>query len=63
MKQKPDEVRTLAIKLFEAGQNEKRKQSPIIWGESRDYTWREIGNYEMEVWDAVAMAAYKLLKP
>jgi len=41
MKQQLDEVRTLAIKLFEAGEKEKRKQPKHIWdGQTR--TWRDL---------------------
>ncbi len=62
MKQKLDEVRALAIKIFEAGQNEKRKQAPEIWGEDRLRTWRDLPSESIAVWDAVAICAYRELK-
>jgi hypothetical protein len=59
MKQKLDEVRTLAIKLFEAGQEEKRKQPPEIWGTITDY--RDLPSESVDVWDAVAIRALEVL--
>jgi hypothetical protein len=59
MKQKLDEVRTLAIKLYEAGQKEKRKQPKEIWG---DTTWRDLPSESVAVWDAVAICAYAELR-
>jgi hypothetical protein len=57
MKQKLDELRTLAVKLFEAGQTEKRRQSPEIWGEDRNRKFRDLPSESVKVWDAVALAA------
>ena len=58
MKQELDEVRTLAVKLYEAGQKEKRKQKPEIWGSDRDRKFRDLPSESVAVWDAVALAAY-----
>lgn len=60
MKQSLDEIRTLAIKLHEAGEAEKRKQPYHIWGETR--TWRDLPSESVKVWDAVAICAYGLLR-
>jgi hypothetical protein len=61
MKQKLDEARTLAIKLFKAGESEKRKQPKHIWdGQIR--TWRDLPSESVAVWDAIAIAAYRELK-
>ncbi len=62
MKQKLDEVRTLAIKLYEAGQEAKRKQPEEIWGSSRTLEWRDLPSETVAVWDAVAICAYDELK-
>src|SRR6185436_8133591 len=59
MKQKLDEVRTLAIKLYEAGQATKRKQPKEIWGSDRDRAWCDLPSESVAVWDAVAILAYK----
>jgi hypothetical protein len=59
MKQKLDEVRTLAIKLFEAGEREKRKHAKCIWGQSKE--WRDLPSESVAVWDAVAICAYDQL--
>ena len=59
-KQQLDKVRTLAIKLFEAGEAEKSKQPKYIWGETRQ--WRDLPSESVAVWDAVAMCAYRQLK-
>lgn len=61
MKQQLDEVRTLAVKLFEAGQVEKRNQPPEIWGSDRDRKFRDLPSESVAVWDAVALAAAKEL--
>ena len=61
MKQKLDEVRTLAIKLFKAGQIQKRKQGTRIWGDCVRATWRDLPSESVEVWDAVAVCAYRQL--
>jgi hypothetical protein len=60
MKQELDEIRTLAIALFEAGESEKRKQPKHIWGETRSF--RDLPSESVAVWDAVAICAYKQLK-
>lgn len=62
MKQKCDEVRTLAIKLYEAGQREKRRQPTVIWGTDCLRTWRDLPSESVAVWDAIAFCAYRLLK-
>ena len=59
MKQKLDEVRTLAVRLFEAGQAEKRKQPDYIWGENRHLKFRDLPSESIAVWDAIALAALK----
>jgi hypothetical protein len=61
MKQKLDEVRTLAIKLFEASEAEKRKQPKHIWG-GQTRTWRDLPSESVAVWDAIAICAYRQLK-
>jgi hypothetical protein len=59
MKQKLDEVRTLAVALFEAGQRAKRKQPLEIWGPSRDLKFRDMPSETVEVMDAMALEAIK----
>ena len=59
MKQKCDELRTLAIKLFEAGQIQKRKQPEEIWGENRNLKFRDLSSESVAVWDTIALAAIK----
>ena len=48
-------VRKLAIKLFEAGEAEKRTQPEEIWGLTR--TWRDLPSESMSVWDEIARCA------
>ena len=62
MKQKLDEARTLAIKLYEAAQVEKRSQPKEIWGEGRFTKWRDLPSESVAVWDAVAICAYRTLR-
>lgn len=62
MRQALDEVRTLAVKLFEAGQAEKRKQPWDVWGTARDTKFRDLPSESIAVWDAVALAAFKHFK-
>jgi hypothetical protein len=62
MKQKLDEARTLAIKLFQAAQAEKMRQPKEIWGDDRLRNWRDLPSESVAVWDAVAIRAYDLLK-
>jgi len=63
MKQKLDEVRTLAVKLFKAAQKEKRKQPVEIWGRSeQERQFRDLPSESVAVWDAVALAALKAIK-
>lgn len=62
MKQKLDAVRTLAVKLYEAGQTQKRKQPWDIWGSDRDRKFRDMPSEGVEVWDAIALAALKHVK-
>lgn len=57
MKQSLDRLRTLAVELFEAGQREKRKQPPHIWGENRFLKFSELPTESIALWDAVALAA------
>lgn len=60
MKKKLDEVRTLAIKLFNAAQAEKRKQPKHLWWPLRP--WRDMPSESVAVWDAVARCAYDQLR-
>lgn len=62
MNQKLDELRTLAVQLFEASQAEKRKHGPEIWGDSRNHKFRDLPPESVAVWDAVALAAIKIRK-
>ena len=62
MKQKLDEVRTLAVKLFEAGQVQKRKQGAEIWAEAGHSKFRDLPSESIAVWDAIAITALKLLR-
>lgn len=59
MKQKLDEVRTLAIQLFEASQKVKRKQGAAIWGTGIASEWIHLPSESVAVWDAVAIEAYR----
>ncbi len=61
MKQKLDEARTLAIKLFEAGQEAKRKFPPEIFGDDAFRQWRDLPSESVAVWDAVAICAFRKL--
>ena len=63
MKQKLDEVRTLAVRLFEAGQIEKRKHSEDIWGAQSRLKFRDLPSESVAVWDAIALAAMKGKQP
>jgi len=58
MKQKMDEVRTLAIKLYKAGQKEKRKASKSAWGRGSFIEWKDLRSESVAVWDAVATASF-----
>lgn len=58
-KQQLDEVRTLAVKLFEAGQVEKRKQPPEIWGGQRHLKFEHLPSESVAVWDAIAIEAFR----
>lgn len=62
MKQQLDEARTLAIKLYEAAQKEKRKHPKEIWGSDAERAWRDLPSESVDVWDAVAICAYQQLK-
>lgn len=53
-------VRTLAIKLFEAGQAAKRKQPRDIWGNLS--VWDDLPSESVAVWDAIAICAIHSLK-
>jgi hypothetical protein len=61
MKQKLDELRTLAVNLFEAGQREKRAQPPSIWSNG-DLQFRDLPSESVKYWDAIAAEAYKRLR-
>jgi hypothetical protein len=61
-KQKLDEVRTLAVKLYEAGQTEKRNQPKNIWGSDIVRKFRDLPSESVAVWDAVALAALKHIR-
>ncbi len=60
MKNELDEVRTLAIKLFNASQTEKQKQPKYIWGTS--LKWRDLPSESIALWDAIAVCALKETK-
>ncbi len=62
MKQNPDEIRKLAIKLFEAHQKKKRVQGRGIWGNDGNREWTDLPSESVDVWDAVAIEAYKRLR-
>ncbi len=62
MKQKLDEVRTLAIKLYKAGQKENRKHSCQIWGFDCHREWRDLPSETVLIWDAIAIEAYRQLR-
>jgi hypothetical protein len=62
VKQKLDEVRTLAVALFESGQREKRKHPPEIWGESRNIKFQDLASETVAVMDAMAIEAYRRLR-
>ena len=62
MPQKLDEARMLAIKLFNAGQKEKRKQPKEIWGNWALQEWRDLPSESVAVWDAIAICAYQNLR-
>lgn len=63
MKQQLDELRTLARALFEAGQQEKRKQPPEVWGETRNLKFRDCPSETTAVMDAMAFEAFRRLGP
>lgn len=56
MKQQ-NEVRTLAVRLFEAGQREKQKQPAEIWSGDRFTRFCDLTRHEAAVWDAIAVRA------
>lgn len=60
MKQKLDQVRTLAIKLFEAAQKVKRSHPKGIWGQIPE--WRDLPSESVAVWDAIAIEAFRQLR-
>jgi hypothetical protein len=60
MKQRPDKIRTLALKLFEACQKKKRSQGKEIWGDIAE--WRDLPSESVAVWDAIARRAYNQLR-
>lgn len=60
MSEKLDEVRTLAIQLYNANLRRKKKHGPYIWG--RPTEWRDLPSESVEVWDAVALEAIKRLR-
>jgi len=62
MPQELDELRTLAVKLYEAGQQQKRKQKYQIWGADRDRKFRDLPSESVAVWDAVAACAVGSVK-
>lgn len=60
MKQKRDEVRTLAVALHKEFESEKQKQNiKDFWGRLK--TWRDLPDESVAVWDAVAKCAIKRL--
>jgi len=61
MKQQLDKLRTLSVRLFEAGQTEKRKQPLEIWAGNRDLKFRDLPSESVKVCDAIALEAFKCL--
>lgn len=61
MKQKLDEVRTLARELFEAGQKRKRRQPKTAWSDCGRLAWHHLPLETVDIWDAVAKCAIKRL--
>jgi hypothetical protein len=61
MKQKLNKARTLAIQLYNASRKVKLSQPPEIWGRPI-CEWRHLPSESVDVWDAVAIRAYDLLK-
>jgi hypothetical protein len=61
MKQKLDEARTLAIKLYNASRKEMLSQPKSIWGRPL-CKFRDLPSESVAVWDAVAIRAYRLLR-
>lgn len=62
MKQETDQIRNLAVKLYEAGQKQKRKQFFNIWGLDAKRKHYDLPSEMVAVWDAVALAAIQALK-
>ena len=64
MKQRCDDVRMLAIDLFEAAQREKRKQIAQVSDENgfRFEAWSDLADQSVAIWDAVAAEAYRRLR-
>lgn len=60
-KQKLDEVRILAMTLFEAGQRVKLLQPAYIWGSNRNLKFQDLPSESVAVWDAVALSALQNL--
>ncbi len=58
MSQKLDELRTLAIALFEACEKKKAEHGPDIWGGEHPQDWRNAPTETVEVWEAVARVAF-----
>lgn len=60
-KQTLEDVRTLAIKLYNASRKEMLSQPKHIWGRPL-CKFRDLPSESVAVWDAVAIRAYRLLK-
>ena len=61
MKQELNEIRTLAIKLYETAQEENRKVADILTP-NHFISWRDTTPESMKIWDAIAVCAYRELK-
>ncbi len=59
MKQKLDQVRTLAVQLFNAGQREKRKAPKEIWGANAHLKFENLPSETVAVLDAMAIEVYR----
>lgn len=62
MRQQLDELRTLAINLFKAAEAEKLKHPKGTWGDGAPREFRDLPSESVDVWDAIAMEAYKQLR-
>jgi hypothetical protein len=62
MKQKPNEIRKLAIKLYNASEKHRVNHATAIWGWSKQLPWKSMSGGTMDCWDAVSVEACKQLR-